>query len=84
MNQLLAKSLGVLNGFIALLIISGGALVGSISEGGLAEFAFGPKVIIGSLIGFLIAVILCGIVALFISIHGELQTIRTKMDDLSQ
>ena len=81
MNQLLAKSLGVLNGFIAFLLIPGGAFVGDLYAPGPA---FDSYVIIGSLIGFLLAVLFCGIVALFISIHGELQTIRTKMDDLSQ
>ena len=40
MNQLLSKSLAILNGFIALLIISGGALVGSLAEGEFIELAF--------------------------------------------
>ena len=81
MNQLLSKALAILNGFIAFLFILGGAFVGD-------RYAPGPVfdyyVIIGSLIGFLLAVLFCGIVALFISIHGELQQIRKKMDDLSQ
>ena len=83
MNQLLSKSLAILNGFIALLIISGGALVGSLAEGEFIELAFGPTVIAGFLIGFLLAVLFCGLVALFSSIHEELQKIRKKMDDMS-
>ena len=81
MNQLLAKSLGILNGFIAFLFILAGAFVGDHYAPGPA---FDSYVIIGSLIGFLLAVLFCGIVALFISVHGELQKIRKKMDDLSQ
>ena len=41
MNQLLSKSLAILNGFIALLIISGGTLVGSLAEGEFIDLARG-------------------------------------------
>jgi len=77
MNKLLANIIGVLNGFLALLFIIGGALIGADthSDGGL---------VIGLVIGLILAITVCGVLAIFISMRDELTVIRGILDRWEQ
>ena len=75
MNKLLASLMGVLNGFLALFFIAGGASLG-VYLGQLADNgALG--LILGLVGGLFLAVMVCGVFAVFISIRSELIAIRS-------
>jgi hypothetical protein len=69
MNKVLADGVGALNGFFAAVIILIGFLAGI--HGGTPE-----AVVTCTIIGFLVAVMLCGLIALFVDIRNELVRIR--------
>ncbi len=72
MNNFLASIMGFLNGFMALLFIVSGALIGQQMDANLG----GNGLVAGLAIGLGLAVIFCGILAIFISMRGELVEIR--------
>jgi hypothetical protein len=95
-NKLLAETISILNGFLALLTIVAGGLIGMAlglpaiqayarlsgltykQSPGHAE-AVGA--ICGLVIGFLVAVLIYGLLALLIQIHRELKGIRQELMD---
>lgn len=91
MNSLLASIVGFLNGLLALIFIICGAVVGLNFDSIMAEYlgypysSFGNYgVILGLIIGFIFAVLFCGLLALFISMRKELIAIRRLLDKQSQ
>jgi hypothetical protein len=96
MNKLLAETLSILNGFVALTtIISCGVLGKYLGPYGVQLYAqlnnqiyAGSQsqaeavgVILGLAIGFIWAVIFHGLLALFIQVHRELKAIRRQLID---
>ena len=80
MNSLLASIVGFLNGFLALVFIIGGAIIGH-------EFDYqldGLGLVLGLVIGVIIAIVVCGVLAIFISMRNELMAIRRLLDKQSQ
>lgn len=85
MNKLLASSLAVLNGALAVIIV----LVGSLSGFGYGSWfglVFGVQHdwgplggMLGGIIGAFVAVIVCGTLALLIDIRNELAQIRKAL-----
>ncbi|SEQ38126.1 hypothetical protein SAMN05428969_2840 [Devosia sp. YR412] len=73
MNRLLADTLGVLNGVLAIVIILGGAVVGMGSTLGAGNRIVGLA--IGSVAGFFIAGGLCGLIAFLVLIESHLRDI---------
>lgn len=73
MNRFLASIIGLLNGFIALVFILGGGVIGhSMSESyGLA---------LGLVCGLIVAILVCGFLAIFISMRAELVEIRRLIE----
>ena len=78
MNKLLAESVRFLNGLVAILLIVIGAMAGRI---GAAQSFGNPEggMIIGALLGFIVAVMFCGLLATFIEIRNELVAIRQAL-----
>ena len=79
MNSLLASTVGFLNGFLALIFIIGGTAIGHYLNDQLVNY--GVQVsnyggIFGFVIGVMIAIIICGWLAIFISMRNELIEIR--------
>jgi phosphoglycerol transferase MdoB-like AlkP superfamily enzyme len=71
MNKFLANAMGVLNGFIALMIVATALAFGLLVYGTVAI------VILSLVIGILIAVLVCGLIAMFSDIREEV--IKTKL-----
>lgn len=75
MNRMLAKAVGLLNGFLAVCMIIGGTIAGI---GGLG----GPGgAIVGFIGGGLAAVLLCGLLAVAIDIRDTLHSIDDKLSN---
>jgi hypothetical protein len=93
MNRVLAETLSVLNGVFALVLIVAGGVIG-VHLGPLYAPLLIPQEVLGNethaerlgvvcglAVGFLLAVTLCGLFALFIQMHRELKTIRNLLKD---
>lgn len=74
MNRILAGAVRFLNGFLALIFVMIGAVSGLYYPQGSIENA-----IIGTIIGFVVALLACGLLALFIEIRSELIKIRETL-----
>ena len=72
MNRLLAEGVKFLNAALAGIFV----LVGTIAGGQRSE----GYAIIGGVIGFAVAVMVCGLLALFIEIRSELIRIREALE----
>lgn len=78
MNKLLAGTIRTLNGLIAvLLVISGGATAAALGGRGLSILG-------GLILGFLVAVLICGVLAILIEIRSELIKIRMSISKTSE
>ena len=77
MNHFLASIVGFLNGLLALILIIGGAAIGSTLED---QFDING-VVIGLIVGIILAVVVCGLLAIFISMRNELIGIRRLLAD---
>ena len=77
MNHFLASIVGFLNGLLALILIIGGAAIGSTLED---QFDING-VVIGLIVGVILAVVVCGLLAIFISMRNELIAIRRLLAD---
>ena len=80
MNNLLASSIGFFNGLLALIFIISGAA---------AAYSLPPyyhnsdpvlNALLGSAVGLIFAILVCGVLALFISMRNELILIRRILD----
>lgn len=77
MNWLMAEALRVLNALLALLIIGFGCLVGL----KMAPAAnSGVAILLGGLGGFIVAVLVCGILAVLLDIRDKLTQIARSAD----
>ena len=71
MNKFLASAIGTINALIAWVLILVPPLAGAYSAGP-------PGLIAGLLIGFVLAVVLCGLLALLIDIRDSLREIAGR------
>jgi len=79
MNKVLAATIRFLNGFLALfLIVMGGALGKQYSL--MIGLHASTGAIIGVIGGFVVAVVICGFLALFIEMRSELIRIREVLE----
>lgn len=80
MNKILAASIRALNGAFAIIIILLGAGIGDATA---SQFGASQEsgTIIGAVAGFLLALILCGLLALFIEMRTELIKIRILLSE---
>lgn len=77
MNKMLVEAVSMINALLAVLFIGGGAIAG-------LGYAGGVGLIVGLLAGFLVAVAVCGILAIFIEIRNELISIRLALGESSK
>ena len=71
MNRFLANVIGAANSAIAFIIIGAGTLVG---------LTRGPDgALLGFVVGFVVALLVCGLLALVIDMHNELVLIRKAL-----
>jgi hypothetical protein len=75
MNKLLAGAIRFLNGFFAVLFVIVGAVAGATFPQGSPTHA-----LIGAIVGFVVALLACGLLALFIEIRTELIRIREALE----
>jgi len=80
MNSLLASIVGFLNGFLALIFIIGGAIIGDSYNYQLD----GIGLVLGLVLGVILAIVVCGVLAIFISMRNELMAIRRLLNNQSQ
>lgn len=76
MNRFLAVSLGYLNGLLAVLTVIGGVAFGAVSLHNIDPVL---GLILGGILGFIVAVIVYGGLALLIQMHRELIGIREAL-----
>jgi hypothetical protein len=76
MNRLLSSIVGFLNGFLALVFLINGASVGN----SLNDEMGGAGIFVGIIGGFVVAIIFCGVLAVFISMRDELINIKQLLD----
>ena len=69
MNRFLANSIGWINSLVAWVLVIGSTVAGTYYSGGAVGF------IVGLLIGFVFAVLLCGMLALLIDIRNSVREI---------
>jgi uncharacterized membrane protein len=80
MNKFLAEAAAVLNGFIALITIVAFAVWGTfLGSAYLASDVTG--LIVGLIVGFIVAVMVNGVLAIFIQMYRELKAIRQQLID---
>lgn len=77
MNGFLARILGYMNAFIALFLIVGGGAVGSQFDD---KFS-GGGLVVDLIVGVILAAIICGVLAIFISMRRELLVIRRLLEE---
>jgi len=77
MNKFLANALSSVNAFIALIIIFVPGIVGGISAGPIVF-------ILGCLAGLILAILICGTLALLINIKDELVLANQSLNDLKK
>ena len=80
MNNILAKIAGFSNGIFAILLVIGGIVLGDSFD----NQTSGYGAILGLVLGMLLTVIICGTLAVFISIRNELVIIRGIIYHLSE
>lgn len=79
MNKLLADAIGALNGVLAIGLVLAGGVIGA-GAGALGGRDFSSAgFLVGGLMGALVAVLVCGGLALLISIRDELRTMRLAL-----
>jgi hypothetical protein len=80
MNKLLAEAVRLLNALFAIVFIAAGVLGGvrAAFQHDAPQYA-----IMGGLLGFAIALVICGLLALFIEIRSELIKIRETLEQQS-
>lgn len=78
MNRLLAKTLGAINAWIAIALVLGGIFLGTTIAAGNNE---GLLMLTGGLAGFLVALLLCGFIAMLVSIRDTLNDIRQLLSE---
>jgi hypothetical protein len=79
MNKLLAEAVRFLNGFIALLFVLVGAIGGRAGVAAATGGSADGGMILGAILGFIAAVLVCGVLATFIEIRNELVAIRSAL-----
>ena len=72
MNKMLAGGLAAMNAFVAIILFAAGALGGYAGAGMFGLF-------VGLLVAGILAVVVCGVLAIFIEIHAELVLIREAL-----
>ncbi len=85
MNSFIAKIFGILNAFLIFFLIIGGAIFGYQFNFYFADLLGFPVsgiwgLVIGLVIGVSVAVLVCGMLAIFISMRNELVEIRRLLD----
>ena len=80
MNNLLASIVGFFNGFLALLFIIGGAIIGISLDYQLN----GMGLVLSLVVGGILAIVVCGVLAIFISMRNELIAIRRLLNKASE
>ena len=84
MNRLLARMVGALNRLLAALFLVGGPIVGA-TIGAHYGFHVVREAVIGFLVGLVagafLAVVVCGLLALIVSIHDTLNDIRCLLGE---
>jgi hypothetical protein len=80
MNTFLASIVGFLNGFLALIFIISGAVIGNALNHELG----GMGLVLGLVIGLVLAIVVCGVLAIFITMRNELTQIRRLLAKDSQ
>jgi hypothetical protein len=73
MNKLLAGTVGLLNGLLAIILVITGAIVGT-------AFIHVAGFVVGGLLGLLLAAVVCGFLALVIDIRSELIRVREALE----
>ena len=96
MNKLLAETVAILNGLLAVLLIVVGGIAGKymgpywvqlyaqpngLAYAGSQSQAEAVGIICGLILGFLLAVLMCGLLALLVQMHRELKSIRRQLKD---
>ena len=76
MNSLLASIVGFLNAFLALFFVICGAVIGD----SLNYQLDGMGLVSGLIVGAILAIVVCGVLAIFISMRNELMAIRRLLD----
>jgi hypothetical protein len=74
MNRLLSGTVGILNGLLAIILVIGGAVIGTAFIHAVVGF------VLGGIIGLILAAIICGFLALLIEIRSELVRIREVLE----
>jgi hypothetical protein len=74
MNRLLSGTVGFLNGLLAIILVVGGAVVGTAFIHAVVGF------VVGGILGLIVAAIICGFLALVIEIRNELVKIREALE----
>ncbi len=74
MNRLLSGTVGFLNGLLAIIVVIGGAVVGTAFMHAVVGF------VVGGILGLIAAAIICGFLALVIEIRTELVRIREALE----
>ena len=78
MNKFLADGLSFVNGFIAFVIIFATVILFATNGGNLLAF------IVGCLAGLVLAILICGTLALLINIKDELVLAKQSLNDLKK
>ena len=78
MNKFLAEAAGALNILVALVLIVGGASLGT-SAGAMGRGGEDAGLLMGALGGTLLAVLICGGLAVLIAIRDELRSLRIAL-----
>ncbi len=77
MNKLLANLVSGLNAVFAVLIVTVCAIAGAVSNEGIGA-------ILGIMLGLFLAALVCGTIAIFISIRDELVSIGKSLNELTK
>ena len=75
MNRLLAGTVRLLNGFLAVALV----IIGLVAGAGTSQNS-AAGALLGAIIGFIVALLACGMLALFIEMRTELIRIRTALE----
>lgn len=80
MNAFLANAIGALNTLVALALIIAGAGIGASTAGVMGGEVGAIGLFMGAVGGAIVAVLVCGSLALLIGIRDELKEIRRALD----
>ena len=84
MNKFLSKALPVVNAIIAVLITYLGGTAGAAFADITGAATIGIGAIVGLFLGLVLAILICGIVALFINIRDEIILANKSLNDLKK